>query len=117
MDKEKISNIIFFSIVSGLLILTRGEFILIFIIIILFSIFNKKIKLINLTKIILIVSLVISPLKSLMDDQVNALKNRFAFDFVDRIHSGLPKREKDSILDRFKHGTIKILYIAPLAAA
>ena len=61
MDKEKISNIIFFSIVSGLLILTRGEFILIFIIIILFSIFNKKIKLINLTKIILIVSLVISP--------------------------------------------------------
>jgi len=61
MDKEKISNIIFFSIVSGLLILTRSEFILIFIIIILFSIFNKKIKLINLTKIILIVSLVISP--------------------------------------------------------
>ena len=61
INKEELRNIIFFSIVSGLLILTRGEFILIFIIIILFSIFSKKIKLVNLVKIILIVSLVISP--------------------------------------------------------
>ena len=61
INKEKLSRIICFSIVSGLLILTRSEFILIFIIIILFSVFNKRIKLINLAKIILIVSIVISP--------------------------------------------------------
>ena len=61
INKEELRNIIFFSIVSGLLILTRGEFILIFIIVILFSIFSKKIKLVNWVKIILIVSLVISP--------------------------------------------------------
>ena len=61
IDKEKHSNIIFFAIVSSLLILTRGEFILIFIIIILFSILSKKIKLINVTKIILIIFIVVSP--------------------------------------------------------
>ena len=61
IQKQTQKNIIFFSIVSGLLILTRGEFIFIFTIIILFNILNKKIKLANLAKIIIIVSLVISP--------------------------------------------------------
>ena len=61
MNKEKLNYIIIFSIISGILILTRGEFILIFIIIILFGAINKKIKSKNLIKIILIVSLVVSP--------------------------------------------------------
>ena len=54
-------NIIIFSIVSGLLFLIRGEFILIFIFIYLFIIWKKKIKLINLIKIAIVVTLVISP--------------------------------------------------------
>lgn len=54
-------NTIFFSIICGLLILTRGEFILIFSITIIFILFNKKVSKINIVKVILITSLVISP--------------------------------------------------------
>ena len=54
-------NIIIFSIISGLLFLMRGEFILIFIFIYLFIIWKKKINLINLIKISIVVTLVISP--------------------------------------------------------
>ena len=61
IDKERQIHIIFLSIISGFLILTRGEFILIFFIIILFGLINKKIKLKNLVLIILFVSLIISP--------------------------------------------------------
>jgi len=61
VDKEEIKNLIFFSVASGLLILTRGEFVLIFIIIFLFGAISKKIKLYSLIKIILIIFLIISP--------------------------------------------------------
>jgi 4-amino-4-deoxy-L-arabinose transferase-like glycosyltransferase len=61
IKKQTTKNIIFFSLISGLLILTRGEFVLVFFSIILLCLFFKNIKLINLLKIILIVSLVISP--------------------------------------------------------
>ena len=61
IKKEELKNIIYLSIVSGLLVLTRGEFILIFLITIFFLAFSKKIKISNLLKIILIVSLIISP--------------------------------------------------------
>ena len=61
IHKNKFGNIFPFSIISGLLILTRGEFLLIFILIIFFIFFNKKIKFINLIKILIIVSLVVSP--------------------------------------------------------
>ena len=44
-----------------MLILTRGEFILIFIIILFYTILKKEIKIINAAKIILIISLIISP--------------------------------------------------------
>ena len=54
-------NIIFFSIVCGLLILARGEFIIIFILTLFFIFISKKINIMNLIKIIIIVSLVISP--------------------------------------------------------
>ena len=47
--------------VSGLLILTRGEFLLVFSFILFFIFIKKKIKLINLTKILIVVVLVISP--------------------------------------------------------
>ena len=59
------------------------------------------------------VSIIVSPLKSLMDDQVNGLKNRFGFDFVDRIHSGMSLQEKKQVFERFRNGYLKILYVAP----
>ena len=59
------------------------------------------------------ISIIVSPLKSLMDDQVNGLKRRFGFDFVDRIHSGMPIPEKEAVFQRFKNGKLKILYVAP----
>ena len=58
---ENKKNIFVFSIVSGFLILTRGEFFIIFLLMVLFSFFLKKIKLINLIKIFLITILIISP--------------------------------------------------------
>jgi len=61
IEKQKETNIIFFAIASGVLILTRGEFILIFFVIILFAMAKRQIKSSNLLKIILIVSLVVSP--------------------------------------------------------
>ena len=54
-------NIIFFSITSGLLILSRGEFIIIFAFTLIFLFIRKKIEIINLVKILMIVFLVISP--------------------------------------------------------
>ena len=54
-------NIIFFSIVSGLLILCRGEFVIIFVLTLFFIFISKKIDIINLIKILIIVFLVISP--------------------------------------------------------
>jgi len=61
LKKQSQKNILIFSIISGLLILSRGEFILIFFLIFFFIILNKKIKLINLVKIVMVVFLVISP--------------------------------------------------------
>ena len=61
IKKQTNSNILIFSIVSGLLFLIRGEFVLIFLIIIFFIFFSKKIKLINLMKIVIVTFLVISP--------------------------------------------------------
>jgi len=54
-------NIIFFSIISGAMILTRGEFILIFLCILFFVFLKKKIKFTNLVKIMIIISIVVSP--------------------------------------------------------
>ena len=61
IKKQTNYNILIFSIVSGLLFLIRGEFVLIFLIIIFFIFFSKKIKLINLMKIVIVTFLVISP--------------------------------------------------------
>jgi superfamily II DNA helicase RecQ len=59
------------------------------------------------------VSIIVSPLKSLMNDQVYGLKKRFGFDFVDCIHSGLDIAQKRHVMDRFRKGHLKILYVAP----
>lgn len=59
------------------------------------------------------VSIIVSPLKSLMNDQVYGLKRRFGLDFVDCIHSGLSIQEKRHVMDRFRKGHLKILYVAP----
>ncbi|MCX6785396.1 MAG: RecQ family ATP-dependent DNA helicase [Candidatus Komeilibacteria bacterium] len=56
-------------------------------------------------------TLVISPLISLMKDQVDALKaNGIGAEFI---NSSLERQEIDDIQDRSKKGGIKILYIAP----
>jgi len=54
-------DIIFFSIVSGLLILSRGEFVIIFALTLFFIFIRKKIDITNLIKMLLIVFLIITP--------------------------------------------------------
>ena len=61
IGKSTNKNIFIFSMVSGLLILTRGEFLLVFSFILFFIFIKKKIKLINFIKILIVVVLVISP--------------------------------------------------------
>jgi RecQ family ATP-dependent DNA helicase len=57
-------------------------------------------------------SIVISPLKSLIKDQVDNLHN-IGFEFVDYIDGSRSKEEKSQIIERFKKGFLKILYITP----
>ena len=59
------------------------------------------------------VTIVVSPLKSLMDDQVTGMKERCGLEFVDRIHSGMRLQERACVLDRFRKGWLKLLYVAP----
>ena len=61
IKKQDNRNIFIFSIVSGLLILTRGEFVIILSLIVLYIFFKKKLKISSLLKIAIIVFLVISP--------------------------------------------------------
>tara|TARA_B100000029_G_scaffold512920_2_gene610908 strand:- start:1598 stop:2824 length:1227 start_codon:yes stop_codon:yes gene_type:complete len=56
-----LKNIILFSVTSSFLILTRGEFILIFLLCLCYIIFFKKIKITDSIKIVIIVLLIISP--------------------------------------------------------
>lgn len=60
-------------------------------------------------------TIVISPLKSLMDDQIYNLREK-GFDhgsYIDAIHSGINTIEQQKVLNRFRTGRIKILYISP----
>ncbi len=54
---------------------------------------------------------VVSPLISLMLDQVKALNERGVT--AKALHSGLMRNEIDLILDNFVHGPLKFLYISP----
>jgi len=55
--------------------------------------------------------LVVSPLIALMKDQVDQLKNRGIKAMA--IHSGLRKREIDTLLDNCVYGDYKFLYVSP----
>ena len=57
------------------------------------------------------VTLVISPLIALMEDQVTSLKYRGIL--AERIHSGLQANHIDRILDNVQFGGIKLLYVSP----
>ncbi len=57
------------------------------------------------------VTLVVSPLIALMEDQVQSLKRRGIA--AERLHSGLKGRDVDRILDNTKYGNTKLLYVAP----
>ena len=71
-------NITIFSITSGLLFLIRGEFILIFLTSIFYLLLFKKIKVKSLFKIIVIISLIISPY---------VIRNYFTFDQITIVKS------------------------------
>ena len=58
------------------------------------------------------VSLVVSPLKSLIKDQITNLKN-VGFEFVDYIDGSKTPDEKAKTLSRFKAGSLKLLYLTP----
>ncbi|OAA32503.1 hypothetical protein AT15_00040 [Kosmotoga arenicorallina S304] len=58
-------------------------------------------------------TIVISPLKSLMEDQVYNLKRRFDEDSVAFINSSLSIEEKTEILSKVNSGQIYLLYISP----
>lgn len=55
--------------------------------------------------------LVVSPLISLMKDQVDALKQKGAA--AEFLNSSLSAKEADKILERFGQGEIKLLYVTP----
>lgn len=57
------------------------------------------------------VTLVISPLVSLMDDQVSALQAMGVN--AGAIHSGMPSEEVMGVLRALQDGTIRLLYVAP----
>nr|WP_257792027.1 helicase-related protein [Anoxybacter fermentans] len=58
------------------------------------------------------VTIVISPLKALMVDQVKQLKEK-GIDFVEYINSDLTQKEKEDILEKVKKEEVSILYVSP----
>ncbi|MEL6333078.1 MAG: DEAD/DEAH box helicase, partial [Cyanobacteria bacterium J06626_26] len=56
-------------------------------------------------------TLVISPLVALMEDQVQELKQRQLA--AERIHSSLASYEKKKILQQIQHNKLRLLYLSP----
>lgn len=59
------------------------------------------------------VTIVISPLKALMNDQVNAIKNSRGFSKVAYLNSDLSLTDRNAIIDQCRNGGIDILYMSP----
>mgnify|MGYP002569520395 FL=1 len=59
------------------------------------------------------VTIVVSPLKALMNDQVMNLKNERKYSRVEFINSDLNLMDRDRIIDRCKKGEIDVLYLSP----
>lgn len=59
------------------------------------------------------VTIVVSPLKALMTDQVEALRNQRNYDQVEFINSDLTLIDRDKIIDSCKRGDVDILYLSP----
>lgn len=59
-----------------------------------------------------LVTIVISPLKALMVDQVRQLKEK-GINFVEFINSDLTQREKENVIQSIKDGQVSILYVSP----
>ncbi|MBO4333216.1 MAG: ATP-dependent DNA helicase RecQ [Paludibacteraceae bacterium] len=57
------------------------------------------------------VTIVVSPLVALMDDQVKSLKHRYKG--VAAINGGKSAQEKEQILEEVRNGKISLLYLAP----
>ena len=59
------------------------------------------------------VTIVISPLKALMTDQVEALRSERKYNRVEFINSDLTLIDRDKIIDGCKRGDVDILYLSP----
>lgn len=58
-------------------------------------------------------AVVVSPLLSLVQDQIHGLRTRFDIDQVERINGELSKSEKEEALDKLVKGHYKLVYITP----
>ena len=59
------------------------------------------------------VTIVVSPLKALMTDQVEILQNQRNYSNVEFINSDLSLTERENIVDKCKNGDVDILYMSP----
>lgn len=59
------------------------------------------------------VSIIVSPLKALMEDQVSALKSDRKFNKVEFLNSDLSLIEREDIIEKTKSGEVSLLYMSP----